>query len=384
MPSNSATPRSRSRTSVGSGEGVRYPYEPDYGVPPGDLLEDYLSTREISARDFARRCGRSAKLIVEIISGKAPVEPETALQFEKVLDVDASIWLNIEATYRLHLATEDEDRELAKHSRWAKSFPIDDLVKLQFIRRGDRPSDLVRQILRFFEVGSVEACKQRFSELAEVSYRHSPSFTSVDEDLLAWLRIGEIRANEIACEDYDRTGFLDALHKIRSLTLLPSKDYLPKIERLCADVGVAFVVQGKIGKIALSGISRWLSPRKALIQQTLRHKRNDHFWFTFFHEAAHLLHHSRKSVFIDFDNSRDSTGNDEEEREANNWAANFLIPQKAMERFVLQSVFTEDSVKEFADELGIAPGIVVGQLQNRRAIGYDKLVHLCEKIEAPE
>jgi hypothetical protein len=171
---------------------------------------------------------------------------------------------------------------------------------------------------------------------------------------------------------------------MRSLTLLPSEEYLGQIKSICSNVGVAFVVQGKIGKIALSGISRWLSPRKALIQQTLRHKRNDHFWFTFFHEAAHLLLHSRKSVFLDFDNVRDSSGNAEEEREANDWATNFLVPQKSLERFVLEATFTEDAVLEFADEQGIAPGIVVGQLQNRREIGYDKLVHLFEKLELPE
>ena len=76
-----------------------YTYSPDYAVPPGWVLEDRLAAHNISYAEFARRCGRSPKLISEIISGKAPIEPRTALQFENTLGVDAGIWLGIEASY---------------------------------------------------------------------------------------------------------------------------------------------------------------------------------------------------------------------------------------------------------------------------------------------
>ena len=81
-----------------------YRYEPDYAVPPGWVLEEHLETRGLSHAAFARRCECSPKLIGEIIAGKAPIEPETALQFERVLGLDADIWLGIEASYRLHNA----------------------------------------------------------------------------------------------------------------------------------------------------------------------------------------------------------------------------------------------------------------------------------------
>lgn len=77
-----------------------YDYEPDYAASPGSVLDEHLSARGFSHAEFARRCSRSAKLISEIVSGKAPVEPATALQFERVLGVSACIWLGIEADYR--------------------------------------------------------------------------------------------------------------------------------------------------------------------------------------------------------------------------------------------------------------------------------------------
>lgn len=91
-------------------------YKPDYAAPPGWILEERLYAHGISHAEFARRCGRSAKLISEIIAGKAPLEPRTALQFEKVLGVDASIWLGIEADYQLHRARETGAAQVAVSS----------------------------------------------------------------------------------------------------------------------------------------------------------------------------------------------------------------------------------------------------------------------------
>ena len=89
-------------------------YHPDYAVPPGAILEECLETHGISPAEFARRCGRSAKLISDIIAGKAPVAPETAREFEKVSGVDADIWLGIETDYQLYRARERKTKKTKK------------------------------------------------------------------------------------------------------------------------------------------------------------------------------------------------------------------------------------------------------------------------------
>ncbi len=95
-------------------------YNPDYAVPPGWVLRERLEAEGTSHAEFARRCGRSAKLIGEIVSGEAPLEPATALQFEKVPGVDASIWIGIESDYRLRRAREFEVDEAEASAEWAK------------------------------------------------------------------------------------------------------------------------------------------------------------------------------------------------------------------------------------------------------------------------
>ena len=128
-----------------------YPYRPDYAVPPGSVLKEYLEARGLSNAEFARRCGRSAKLISEIVSGKAPVEPDTALQFERVLGMDARIWLGIEADYQLHQrrTAEAEDEEAIA---WAEQFPVRELAKRGVIEGAARTSKRAPQLLAFFGV----------------------------------------------------------------------------------------------------------------------------------------------------------------------------------------------------------------------------------------
>ena len=132
-----------------------YRYRPDYAVAPGAILSEHLDVRNISQAEFARRCGRSSKLISEIIAGKAPVEPETALQFEKVLGVDAGIWLGIETDYQLHRAREAETQKTQEASSWAKAFPLKELVRRRIIEKPSSDSNTVAQLLTFFGVGSV-------------------------------------------------------------------------------------------------------------------------------------------------------------------------------------------------------------------------------------
>lgn len=346
-------------------------FRPDYAVPPGWVLEERLEVQGISHAEFARRCGRSPKLISEIIAGKAPLEPETALQFEKVLGVDASIWLGIEADYQLHRARETEAAAAGGYGAWLKGSPVRELVKRGVIRRPESDADAVSRLLSFFRVGSVEAWRLKYG-LAHVAYRHSPSFKSDEAALATWLRLGELEAEGQECTDYNEAGFKQALREIRGLTRAPIEEALPRSRQLCNQSGVALALIKPLPKTALSGAAWWLSPKKAVIQLSARHKTDDHLWFSFFHEAAHILLHSKKNVFVDEVNGGDA----ELETEANDWAANTLVPRAVWERFVQSSPRSELAVRTFAEEQGISPGIVVGMLQHQGVLPWTHLNRL--------
>ena len=354
----------------------RNQYDPDYAVPPGWVLEERLDVQGMSHAEFARRCGRSPKLISEIISGKAPLEPETALQFEKVLGVDARIWLGIESEYKLHRARQNEAEAAAGANEWARAFPVAELAKRGIFGRPESDTDAVAKLLAFFRVGSIDAWTARYGR-ASVAYRHSPRFKSDESALATWRRLGEIEAEAQDCAPYNESRFRQAAQHIRGLTREDVVDALQRATELCNRAGVALALVPPLPKTALSGAAWWLSPKKAVIQLSARHKSDDHLWFSFFHEAAHILLHSKKNVFVD-----EVAGNGTDiEEEANRWAAKILVPPRAWRRFVATSPRRKLAVQAFADQQGIAPGIVVGMLQHEGVIPWSHLNGLKVRLE---
>ena len=345
-----------------------YAYEPDYAVPPGEILEEHLQALQMSQAELARRCNRSPKLISEIVSGKAPVEPETALQLEKALGVDARIWVGIESDYRLFLAREAERKEAEKQLAWAKNFPVNELVKRDAISKPSRKSELVGVVLRFFGVSSIDIWESAYSKklVDSTAFRHSPSFESDKYALTSWLRLGEIQAEGIPTKPYDERAFIRALKKTRNLTAEGTAESLDIAQQLCGNAGVALAIVKPFPNTSLHAATRWISSRKALIQLTARHLRDDQLWFSLFHEAAHLLLHKKRQMYVQ---AKDQQGTDEE-IQANRWAADFLIPRKDWRRFVSARAFDEGDILAFADKQQISPGIVVGRLQHEKKIHW--------------
>ena len=339
--------------------GTTNAYQPDYAVAPGAILAERLEAHDISFADFARRCGRSPKLISEIVAGKAPVEPKTALQFEKVTGVAAHIWLGIEADYRLHRAEEAEARQAGKYAEWAKRFPVSVLVKRGVMDKPPSSAAKVPGLLAFFGVGSRKAWDVKYGARS-VNYRHSPSFDSDEYALATWRRLGELEAERQTCAGFHAARFKQSLREIRALTRKPFGEAILRAGELCNESGVALALIPPLPGTAISGAAWWLSSRKAVVALSARHKTDDHLWFTLFHEAAHILLHGKKEVFID------SKANDAEgdEAEANRWASDFLIPGRDWEWFAEVGPKNAQTVRRFAKEQGIAPGIVVGRLQH--------------------
>lgn len=361
---------------------VKNQFNPDYAIHPGEILEETLQARGIKKVDLAKRIGLSEKTINQIIHEKAPVTPETAIQLERVLGVSAAIWNNLEAFYRLHIARESSRKQLGTRVEWIRSFPVKELVKRGVIDKPIDPIDTAEKLLNFFAIGSIEAWENRFNNLA-VNFRHSNSFKSAPESVATWLRIGELKAEEIVAEPYNKGKFIASLYKIRELTSKPPEVFEPRMKELCREAGVVLVFAYELQKTHLFGATRWLTPEKALIILSLRYKTDDHFWFSFFHEAGHILHHGKKDIFLD---EKEMEAN-EKEKEADRFATKILIPDDKYQTFVKNinnKHVTKQLVCNFAGSVNVAPGIVVGRLQHDHVIPYSLLNGLKRKFELLE
>jgi HTH-type transcriptional regulator/antitoxin HigA len=197
----------------------------------------------------------------------------------------------------------------------------------------------VSACLKFFAVASIDATQQGA--------------------LASWLRRAETQAAAIACRPYEAKAFRAALQAIRPLSCEADPTvFVPQLQALAGAAGVAVVFVPAPPGCRVSGATQWLSPDRALIALSLRHKTNDHLWFTLFHEAGHILKHGKKATFMDGLDAVD----EEHETEADRFAADQLIPPAAAQK--PQGLRSEQEVKAAATALGIAPGIVVGRMQH--------------------
>lgn len=353
----------------------QYKFEPDYAAPPGATLKETLEERGISQSELAARMGMTDKTISQIINGIAPISFDTAFKLELVLGVPASIWNRLELAYRERLTKIEETSKLESDIAWLNEVPVKELIDRQYIEPTKDKSLLVWQLLEFFGVSSVTAWRDVLKGSA-VQFRGGEAHNKYPGYVAAWRRLGVLDAQEIATQPFDAQEFVAALKQALRITTMPATEWREKLIDLFAPTGVAVVLTEEIPRASISGAARWLTKDKAMIQLSLKYKTDDQFWFSFFHEAGHILKHGKKQVFVDYGYNNES----DEEREANEFARDFLIPPQYIHRFPVMCK-SRALVKAFANELKIAPGIVVGRLQHDKFLYPSAFHDLKQPIE---
>ncbi len=142
----------------------------------------------------------------------------------------------------------------------------------------------------------------------------------------------------------------------------PFMQILNRVKAVCAGAGVIVVLTPEFQGTHLSGAIRWVGGRP-VIQLSLRHKSDDHFWFTFFHEAGHVLTSPRRGEFIDAADIESFVDSDADEEVANRFARDCLLPPHEYQEFVDAGDLSASAIRVFAQAQQVAPGIVVGRLQ---------------------
>jgi len=351
-------------------------FTPDWVSPPGDTIIDALEERDWTQSQFAERLGYTEKHISLLINAKVPITEESAQKLSRVIGSTPEFWLRREALYRAQLIYVEEKERLQSWIPWLDQLPVKDLMKQGAIasRRLDNKNkpEIVKELLQFFGVASPDNWETCYAN-KQVSFRRTRQDQSDVGAISAWLRLGELEAEKADVPKYNKAKFEKAVQEIRKLTVLSQSEFMAKLHQLCNESGVVLAIVPAIPCAHTSGVARWLSPHRALIQLSLYGKQNDRFWFTFFHESAHILLHDKKDIFLD-DSSNGNHLESQQEDEANSWAREFLIPSKYEAE--LSMLRSRESVIDFAQRVGIHEAIVVGRLQ------FDRLIEHNSKLNA--
>lgn len=333
---------------------------------PGDTILETIEYMKMSQAELAARIGKTPSKVNDLISGKAPISVNTAMQLEKVLGIDMQFWLNREMQYREKLARLDHEDFLERNLEWLKEQPVKELKKDGYLKESRVGTRMVEECLHFYGVASPVQWQSIYvNNYAQASFRKSSAHTALLSSMAAWLRIGELKLQKEELPEFNKEMFKIVLSQIKELVVTQPEDFPIQLKEMCKSAGVAVIFSHSLPKAPISGAARWIGGTP-VIQITDRYKTNDHFWFTFYHEAGHILLHGKKDVFIE---GFEGVENDEEkEREANDFASDWLLPDTFISE--ITSKIDERTVRKIARNYSTHPAIVVGRLQNLNKVPY--------------
>jgi HTH-type transcriptional regulator/antitoxin HigA len=350
---------------------------------PGQLVTALLRERGWTKRVLAIVLGVDETGVNRLTADKRPVDAEMALTLEEVFGVPAERFLELQKSYDLAKA-----RIVARPdpARATRAYLYGDLPIAEMIKRGWISARDVR------DVGAIETELVKFfsaNRLEDIEILpHAAKKTQVSIDAtpaqLAWLyRVKQI-ATDMLVPQYSPQAMRAAIGKLK--LLLNSPENVRKVPRILGECGIRYVIVESLPSAKIDGVCFWINQASPVIGMSLRFDRIDNFWFVLRHECEHVLQlHGRVIAMLDteLEGKKAGTGSDvaDEERIANEAAADFCVPRKMLDAFVARKApfFSERDIIGFARTIQVHPGIVAGQLQHKTE-RYDRFRNHIAKI----
>ena len=338
-------------------------------TPPGATIKEQLNYRGMSQKEFAARMDMSEKHISRLINGDVHLTPETAVRLEMVLGIPAQFWNNLEANYREKIIKAEAENAMDADAEMAKQFPYSEMAKLEWVPETRAVKEKVIYLRKYFEI--VELSLLETKQLTNIACRRLAITEKSDLALMAWAQEAKIKARDIQTAPINIKGLISAMSEIRKMTVLKPDEFCPQLKKRLMEYGIALVFLPHLKGSFLQGAS-FMDGNKIVVGLTARGKDADKFWFSLFHELAHIV--------LGHIGQTDGTSEDDE-KAADKWSGDTLITSEAFEIFKKNKDYSERSVLQFAKDQGIAPGIVVGRMQREGMIKYSMLNSLKEKYE---
>lgn len=357
---------------------------PAHLIHPGLVLKKELVERGLRQREFAGDIGIAPTQLNEIIKGKRGISVETALLMETSLGVKAITWLNLQSNYDINLVKKDKDFQ--KRTEIVKEWKvIKGLIPYSFLKKEkliiDNKEKDIKTVLNIYNVKTTKELEDIFNNPEVSRFRKSPVRKVNRVNLTGWVKFVEYQARNKKVKPFRVDKREELINELREIFL--KTNILSEVEKVMAKYGIIFIVQKKLDKVPVDGIASW-SGNNPVIAVSLRYKRLDNLAFTIFHEVAHVFLHlindDEKKPFID---DIEASGNPEEQEEveANQFAADHLIPKEEWERFMSQTFnFSNDTIKRFSSKIGIHPAIALGRLKREHNEYYRRRFSISNEI----
>jgi HTH-type transcriptional regulator / antitoxin HigA len=342
---------------------------------PGHYILEELKRRGWTQEDLSRILNRSVTRVNELVRGKQAISPEIALDLQTALGDTAEEWLRREAVYRLSLTTANTS-EVGRRAKLFELAPIKEIQKRGWIRQTDDVGELEEELKRFFDDDLQNEPK------IVADFRKSSSYDELTPAQRAWCARAMQLARSLPVSEFRESKIPELKDKLRKLAAFPQE--AKKVAAVLASYGIRFLVIEPLQGSKIDGAAMWLDQRSPIIALSLRYDRIDNFWHNIGHELSHIDHKDAISIDVDLTDERDTEATElpPVEQRANAEASVMLFPSDALHSFILRvaPIYSKERINQFANRVKIHPGIIVGQLQRRKEIGYSANREMLVKI----
>ncbi|MEA2064764.1 MAG: HigA family addiction module antitoxin [Patescibacteria group bacterium] len=350
-------------------------YGLDFSVAthPGITLLDELNFLGFTQKELSKKIGYTVQTVNRIIKGVEPITTEIALALERVFGghPSAQFWLNMQADYDRKILKQKELENTQEEIVFFKDNMKDTFKELQtggvfdnyVLNTKDSYKKAIISFKDFFGSYSLRMIPEE--SLLGIPFRKYNIKNTNQYNLSALLKIGEKKAKQIIIEnmviDYDKKVFINKIETLRKLSNKKQKDFLMLLQKECLNAGVIVVYVPNMKNTGFGGATLWMGNRPVILLK-VENQREDIFWFNFFHEMGHVVKHSKKDVFIDFDKNGKK---DDLEIKADEFASEMLIPNfyeimKQMEK----GLSVDQWIEIISKKVDVSKSVIAGRLCN--------------------
>ncbi|MGL5125807.1 MAG: HigA family addiction module antitoxin, partial [Fusobacteriaceae bacterium] len=334
-------------------------------IAPGVTIKDELDFLGMTQSEFSERMAFSEKHISKIINGEAVITPETAIKLEMVLGISSSFWNNLESEYREQLFKIEELENLTEEIDYITNFPVKEILKKGWITLQKKylDSELVIAFRKYFGVANMKSLENVEKQVLSLSYRRNDEKEFCPFSMLTWIKQGEVQFRDIEIDSFNESLLKKNIVRLRKLSQNNNENIIIEVKNMLKECGVGLILLDHLPKTYVSGVTKWMGD-KVMVIISSKGKKLDIFWFNLFHELGHILKHGKKKIYI---NDELEIGNESQEKEADEFSKNSLIPLKEYKK-IIQNMreinLSEEYLLKISSELEIHPSIIVGRLQH--------------------
>lgn len=347
---------------------------------PGYYVEEIIETMGISQAEFAMRMGTTGKTLSQLINGQANLSNDLAQKLAIMLGTSVQYWLNLQTAYDQKVIEIRQAKELDLQVEIARQIEYSYFEKYVGLPKAKTFAEKVLNLCGYFKVSDLRVLLQPDFL---VNFRAGIS-TWEEKNMInarAWLQTALNVSASIQTEPFDAEKLKKYLPEIRTMTLQDPAAFLPRLRELFAECGVAFVLLPYLKNSGINGAVKWVNSNRVVLAMNNRRHHADTFWFSLFHEIKHVLQKKITTVFLNADEKEQEAIDNHLEREADSFAQNLLIPERAYHNWQPTKYTTDEEIIDFAEKIGVHPGIVAGRLQHDGIIARTRCADMKQKYE---